>query len=231
MNQKEKTEILLKAKTFIIENICNNHKKNIKKLKNLQEFNINPFLLNYLAQTLSNDNSPTNIAKALIYPRALGTSISTTFGTQMQKFCNYILPSLASTTPGIDIEFFDCIDNQRVYCQLKSGPNTINKDDVKTITDHFRKLINLGRTNGLKIYNNQCVVGIIYGSQKELSSSYLNIQKDYTVLIGKDFWEHLTGDANFYNDLIDIFNESVAEVKLSDTLQETIEALSLNLTR
>jgi hypothetical protein len=40
---------------------------------------------------------------------------------------------MGSVVHGIDIEFIDAIDGRKKYCQLKSGPSTINKDDVVTI--------------------------------------------------------------------------------------------------
>ena len=33
------------------------------------------------------------------------------------------------------------IDGEKKYCQLKSGPDTINKDDVETIAGHFKSVI------------------------------------------------------------------------------------------
>lgn len=45
---------------------------------------------------------------------------------------------MGSVGGGIDIEFVDSFDDRKKYCQLKSGPNTINKDDVITIKNHFQ---------------------------------------------------------------------------------------------
>lgn len=57
----------------------------------------------------------------IIEARSLGTSINTSFGTNLQKFCSDILSGYASTTSGIDIEFIDFIDGKRKYCQIKAG--------------------------------------------------------------------------------------------------------------
>ena len=130
MNNKDKQYILNKAKDFFKEVIVENHKKNTQKLK-LKDFNINPFLVKYLANYLTGSSNPEDIAKALVYPRVLGTSINTSFGTNLQKFCTTTLEGFSSTTSGIDIEFIDHIDGRKKYCQIKAGPNTINKDDIK----------------------------------------------------------------------------------------------------
>lgn len=145
MNEIQKKEILEKAKMFFIEKIAVNHIKNTKKLISLKKFNFNPFLITYLANYLTGNNDPESIAKALIYPRVLGTSINTSFGTQIQEFCSNVLSGFASTTSGIDIEFIDETDGRRKYCQVKSGPNTINKDDIETIVNHFTAVRNLAR--------------------------------------------------------------------------------------
>jgi hypothetical protein len=110
-------EILDKAKEWFRNIIAVNHIANTRKLKKSSEFNINPFLAIYLANFLTGNSSAKSIAKALIYPRILGTSITTSFGTNIQKFTNDVLDAFGSTTPGIDIEFVDRIDGHKKYCQ------------------------------------------------------------------------------------------------------------------
>ena len=115
MDNIEKQKILANAKKFFKERIIDKHIVNTKKCEDLSNFNVNPFLHKYLAQYAFGDSSPQSMAKALIYPRILGTSINTSFGTNMQYFCNEVLSSYASTTSGIDIEFVDCIDGRKKY--------------------------------------------------------------------------------------------------------------------
>jgi len=228
MNERERKEILQKAKIFFKNNVAANHKKNTEKLTELKEFNINPFTHKYLANFAFGNSSPENMAKALVYPRILGTSISTTFGTQLQKFCNDVLSSYASTTPGIDIEFIDALDNRKKYCQVKAGPQTINHDDVETIKNHFKGIKNIARTNGLHDFNPMidCIVGVLYGNHDDLSGNYLAICEDYSVFAGVEFWYHLTGDKNFYNELIDAFAEVAEEVNCSKVVNDVIANLA-----
>ncbi|MFD2114345.1 PmeII family type II restriction endonuclease [Paenibacillus yanchengensis] len=222
-------EIINKAKQFFRDVIAENHVKNTKKLSSVKEFNINPFLNKYLANFLSGNDDVTSIAKALIYPRVLGTSINTSFGANLQKFINTTLEGYGSTTTGMDIEFIDKFDGRRKYCQIKAGPNTINYDDVTTIRTHFKGAINLGRTNGIPIANMDCVVGIFYGEDEEISAFYKTLAEDYTVLVGKDFWYHLTGDPEFYKKLTNGIGEIANEFDGTELLAETIEALSKEL--
>lgn len=73
------------------------------------------------------------------------------------------------------------------------------------------------------------IVGVIYGDQKELSSHYKRINEKYPIVIGKDFWHHLTGKDDFYFDLIDAVGEVALEVDGTKVLQETIAALSADI--
>lgn len=229
MNTEQRNEILVKAKAFFDDKIISNHIKNTKKLTRLSEFNVNPFLVGYLSNFLTGNDSPESIARALIYPRVLSTSITTTFGTQLQFFCSNVLSGFASTTSGIDIEFIDQLDGRRKYCQIKAGPNTINKDDVVTIIGHFRGVKNLSRTNGLNISNDDMVVGVFYGVTTELSVHYKKINREHPVIVGKDFWHRLTGDENFYNELIDAIGEVAIEKDGREILEETIKALAKDI--
>lgn len=228
MNQDEKRIILEKAQTWFKSSIAENHIKNTQKLVNASEFDINPFLAIYLSNFLTGNTQPESIAKALIYPRILGTSVVTSFGTHIQKFTNEVLSSFGSTTAGIDIEFIDQLNGNKIYCQLKSGPNTINKDDVETIAGHFKKVINLGRTNNLRITHDDMVVGIIYGDEASLNGHYKRITTDYDypIYIGQDFWHRLTGDEHFYADLIYVIGQVAIEIDFSVELEEVISKLA-----
>lgn len=226
--RQQKAQIIDKAKVFFREEIAQSHIENTKKLK-LSSFNLNPFLDKYKANFLTGNASPLSIAKALVYPRVLGSSINTTFGNKLQKFCSTILEGYASTTSGIDIEFIDLVDGRRKYCQIKAGPNTINKDDVKTIDDHFQSIKHLARTNNLAIGLNDLVVGVFYGEPEELSSHYKNIQKNYPVYIGKEFWHRLTGDENFYNLITNAMAEVASEFDGSLLIENVVEELAIEI--
>jgi hypothetical protein len=229
--RKLKVEIIEKWKNFFRDEIAERHRKNTLKLVHLKEFNLNPFLDNYKANFLLGDSSPKSKAAAMIYARALGTSINTTFGTNLQKFCSHILSGYASTTKGIDIEYEDFLDGRKKYCQIKAGPNTINRDDVKTIVDHFSGVKNLARTNNLNIGINDLVVGVFYGEEKDLSNHYKSIQKEYSVYIGKEFWYRLTGDSNFYSELTKAIDEVASEYDGRELLKIVIEELALEIER
>ena len=229
MTEKERRTILKKAKKFFREMIIPAHLSNTKKLTTVDQFNINPFLHRYIASFVFGNDTPDNMAKALLYPRIMGTSITTTFGTQMQVFCSEVLDGVGSTTQGIDIEFVDQVDGEKKYCQVKSGPQTINKEDVTTITNHFKSLIRLSRTNRNPVVPNNCIVGVLYGEPKSLSANYKAIQKDYPVYVGQEFWYRLTGDEKFYSRLAKAFSDVAEEVNASKEVRKVIKKLAQDL--
>ncbi len=223
-----KEKILEDAQQWFRDKISENHEKNTLKLKNPKEHQINPFLLPYLANFLEGETSEISIAKALIYPRVLGTSITTSFGTNIQNFASTVLSSFGSLISGIDIEFIDQVDNERKYCQLKSGPNTINKDDVETIAHHFRDAIRLSKTNNIKVGHDNFIVGLIYGDKKDINGHYKRIENQYyhPVIVGEEFWHRLTGDKRFYFDLIESISEVAIEADFKSKLDEVIAQLA-----
>lgn len=227
MDNKHRKQILENAKSFFREEIVQNHiDKACKKASQLSEYNVNPFLFKYLANFLTGNDNPDSIARALVLPRVLGSSITTSFGMKIQSLISSLFQGLGSTTQGIDIEFIDAIDGRKKYCQLKAGPNTINFDDVTTIINHFNGVRNLARTNNLNIGINDMIVGVIYGDETELSSHYKKISNNYPVYIGQDFWHRLTGKEDFYFELIDAIGEVALEVDASKVVENTIKELA-----
>lgn len=212
MTEEQKLSIIESGKQYFREIIIPNHLKGLQRLK-LKDFKINPFLVNYLAAFLCGNTEPKSLAKALVYPRILGTSISTSFGQNIQIFISSLaqIAGNASGIDGIDIEFIDALDGRKKYCQCKAGPQTINKDDVATVLGHFTHLQNKARLDRLDVNITDMIVGVLYGEPDELSGNYKNIDKTCPVYCGAEFWEHLTGDPQFYNRLAKAFGEVVEE--------------------
>lgn len=230
MTPAERSEILHRAKEFFRDRIVGNHTTiAINKASRLKSYNVNPFLYKYLANFMSGDDSPQSIAKALVYPRLLGSSINTSFGMNIQAMISVLFAGMGSAIPGVDIEFVDEIDRRQKYCQLKAGPNTINHHDVETVFNHFDATRRLARTNNLDVRETDMIVGVIYGTSEELSSHYRRIDGRYPVIVGKDFWNRLTGDEDFYLDLIEAFGEVANEASGSAKLQQAIDRLTIDI--
>jgi len=234
MTNIEKEKILKKATEIFALKIAKPHKSNIEKLSDPSEFSINPFLQGYLAKLLCGDTSPRSIAMSLIYPRVLGTSITTTFGNQIQYFCSEVLQGYGSKIPGLDLEFVDAVDKRRKYCQLKAGPNTLNKDDVEPMVAKFKKIVNLARANkSSPIAFGDLVVAVAYGTEDQLNQNFkaLREQHNITVLVGFDFWYRLTGDKNFFRDLTVAFAKAAEKVDTEGLINKTVESLAKKLAK
>lgn len=229
MTEEQKNSIIESGKQYFREIIIPKHLKNLEVLK-LKDFNINPFLVNYLAAFLCGDTTPKSLAKALVYPRILGTSINTSFGQNIQIFISSLaqVAGAASGIDGMDIEFVDAIDGRRKYCQCKAGPQTINKDDIATILGHFKHLHNKARLDRMNVQVDDMIVGVLYGTKEDLSTHYKIIDSHYPVYCGADFWEHLTGDVDFYHRLAKAFGEVVEEDNIdgSQLIQSKIDDIA-----
>lgn len=213
--------------------LISNHIDNTKKLKSLDAFKINPFLWPYLANYYKGDTNYRTLAEVLILPRVLGTSITTTFGSGAQQFIAKLFSddNFGSVVSGIDIEFIDAIDGRRKYCQLKAGPNALNKDDVKTISDHFTAVKNLGKQNSLPVQVSDLILGILYGEPEDMNANIKKVGEEYTVYAGKEFWYRFTGDEDFYEDLAIAMAEVADEVDVREVIEQTIDELSQDIIR
>lgn len=222
-------ELLKSITEYFEKNIFKKHiESTIKKNSRLKEYKINPIVVKYLSKVLTDEYSPEGVAKALYYPRVLGTSINTSFGTWIQKMFVDLDIASGSMIPGMDIEFIDKFDGKRKWCQLKSGPNTINSGDVKPMIEEFSKTIRLARTNSALqgISNNDFIVGVVYGDSDQLSMHYKTINKTYPVFAGKDFWYRVTGYPEFYDKLVIALHLEISKLEANDFFEEGLKKLT-----
>ncbi len=226
MTEKELTAQIV---AYFEKNIFENHLLAVEKTHSkLKSYNINPIVVKYLSKVLENDYTPQGVAKALFYPRVLGTSINTSFGTRIQNMFVDLNIGVGSMIKGMDIEFIDKIDNRKKWCQLKSGPNTINHEDVAPLIKKFSTTISLARTNSaLKgVSNTDFIVGVLYGEIEELSMHYKSIDKTHPVYIGKEFWHRITGFPNFYEGLVSELHKSINSLNSEDKFQNGCDLLA-----
>jgi hypothetical protein len=222
-------ELIAKIVEYFEKKIFNQHiNSSLKNHSKLKSYKINPIVVKYLSKVLDDKYSPEGIAKALYYPRVLGTSINTSFGTQIQNMFVELGIAQGSLIKGMDIEFVDKIDKRKKWCQLKAGPNTINSEDVKPLIKKFTDTINLARTNKALsgVSNTDFVVGVLYGEPTELSMHYKKIDKTHPVLIGMDFWHRITGYPNFYDKLVVALHKSISDLDTKDFFEKGCDDLA-----
>jgi hypothetical protein len=222
-------ELTQKIVNYFEKNIFKQHiNLSLKQNSKLKNYNINPIVVKYLSKVLEDKYSPEGIAKALYYPRVLGTSINTSFGTRIQSMFVELGIAQGSMIKGMDIEFFDNLDGRKKWCQLKSGPNTLNSEDVKPLIKKFTDTINLARTNKALsgVNNTDFIVGVLYGDSSELSMHYKLIDKTHPVIIGLDFWHRLTGFPNFYAQLVIELHQCITNLETKDFFQKGYDELA-----
>ncbi len=192
----------------------------------MKSYKINPIIVKYLSKVLEDDFTSLGIAKALYFPRVLGTSINTSFGTRIQNMFVELNLAEGSLIKGMDIEFIDKIDHRKKWCQLKSGPNTINSEDVNPLLNKFSTVANLARTNAIDLNNNDLILGILYGDESEISQHYKKIDQKHPVIIGKEFWHRLTGFPNFYEKLVKELDLLIINLDTEDFFKQGYMALA-----
>jgi len=225
----ENQAVLDAAKIWFEDKIIENHIKNTLKLADINEFNINPLTVWYLAKFVDGDVTARSIAKALILPRVLGVSIATSLGQHLQRFItDTLVTAYGSAASGMDIDFTDRLDGLKKYAQLKLGPNTINKDDIKTINDKFNSVQNLLKANGESLSKSHFAVGIMFGEEHEVNNWYRQLRDDHgwELYVGKQFWWRLTGDEHFLDRLVDVIRKSTENSAASTAIETAIEKLS-----
>lgn len=220
-------ELLVIVTEYFKDKIFKNHiTKSLRVHSQLKSYKINPIIVKYLSKVLENNFTPIGIAKALYYPRVLGTSINTSFGTRIQNMFVELHLAQGSLIRGMDIEFTDKIDGRKKWCQLKSGPNTINSEDVNPLLKKFTTVTNLARTNSMSLNNSDLILGVLYGEGTQLSQHYKKIDEQFPVVIGKEFWHRITGFPNFYEKLVSNLNQMILNLDTEDFFKKGYKALA-----
>ncbi len=214
-------ELISKIVEYFETKIFKNHiEASLKNNTKLRSYNINPIVVKYLSKVLEGDYTARGVARALYYPRVLGTSINTSFGTRIQNMFVELGLAQGSLIKGMDIEFTDKIDSRQKWCQLKSEPNTINSEDINPLLKKFTTVTNLARTNSMNLNNSDLILGVLYGEENQLSQHYKKIDQQFPVVVGKEFWHRLTGFPNFYIGLVDELHKSILTIDTKDLIDQ-----------
>ncbi len=227
-------ELKSKIRDFLLTEFATPLRSKLSSGFSLDDFNIQPFILVAVSSGVFGEASAINMSRALIYPRILGTTVNTRFGDKMQKLCVDYLDVEGSGVPGMDFQYTDKKDSKRVYMQLKSGPNTLNADDVNPMIEKMRDAYRLLLQNRVQRKRMPLfAVGVVYGSSDELSGHYRKIsnssiygQLKVPIYVGKDLWYRITGDENFYFSLVNLFVDVFEEEDYSNDLDRCIKSLA-----
>lgn len=159
----------------------------------LENLDLNPFLLRLMAKPSGLEDAESIVGWALQQRVERGTV--TSFGMLIQNIAK--LFSSGTGVEGADISKRD--GGKMHYIQVKSGPNTVNKDIASEIT----KLL---RSANRRDPGSVSLLGMCYGKKRRVSSIIRNYVEVDT-LIGKDFWRFISGDPTTYRRVFELMDE------------------------
>jgi hypothetical protein len=166
--------------------------RRLKALDNIKIENLdfNPFLLKLLCL-----NSAREIAEFMVSQRT-ERSVVTSYGTRIQKIAQ-IISKRGTGVEGADI----CKEKRgaRYYIQVKSGPNTPDKDIMQQINTLLHSAM---RRNSGSV----ALLGMTYG-KRERVSSIIQRYSQIDWLIGKEFWSFISDNPRFALELFDIITD------------------------
>jgi len=181
---------------FVEKNIGSFHKKRIESLDTLKLSAVllrkNPYLFK-AKYILSASEIVKNIVDAHISSSEEGI-----FGEFLENLAIFVASKVyggtKSSAEGIDLEFEK--DAVRFIVSIKSGPNWGNSGQIQKMKDNFKKTKKIIGTNASKI-NVIAVNGCCYGRDNKPDKG------DYLKLCGQSFWEFISGNSNFFIEIIE----------------------------
>ncbi|MFO7633289.1 MAG: PmeII family type II restriction endonuclease [Caldilinea sp.] len=201
MNPLNLNEVIL----YIENNIGDFHARRLQSLQGLKLKQIlkrkNPYLFR-----AKNILTGYDLVKTLLDAH-LSSQEETIFGEFLEGLaifiCGHVYGGSKSSAEGIDLE----LDRDGVHyiISIKSGPNWGNSRQVSKMRDDFRKAKRILGTGGNR-RTVTAVNGCCYGRDAHPDKD------DYLKLCGQEFWEFLSGDANFYKDIIEPLGHRAKEV-------------------
>ena len=166
---------------------------------------INPFLIRALGFT-----QPDEVLKFFFYQR-VARAIVTSWGMRIELIANRS-GSIALTK--LEKEgVFKGFDSKKIegdktsIIQIKSGTNTMPVDMVRQLDERIKALEAIDSTY-------RGVVGLTYGNADEVSDKMARYLEgaDERVKVGREFWEWLSGEPDYYAKLLAIITEVGREV-------------------
>ena len=128
----------------------------------------------------------------------LSSQEETMFGDFLEGLAIYVAETVhggwKSPAAGIDLEFSK--DNNRYVVSIKSGPNWGNSSQIGRLKDNFTTAARVIR-QGNRTANVIAVNGCCYGRDNNPDKG------GYFKYCGQEFWELISGDAEFYARIIE----------------------------
>jgi hypothetical protein len=184
------------VKKYVEQNIGEFHKSRLDNLKKLKLTDIlrrkNPYL--YKAKNILLSDKLTQI----LLEAHLSSQEEGIFGNFLEGLAIFINKKVyggqKSSAAGIDLEFEN--EGKRHIVVIKSGPNWGNSRQLSKMKDDFLRAKRTLRTSNSKM-EVVAVNGCCYGRDNQPDKG------DYFKLCGQKFWEFVSGNRDFYTDIIE----------------------------
>jgi hypothetical protein len=182
---------------FVRKNIQKFHDKRLKSLERLK-----------LNTVLKKKNPYLFKAKNILFAEEFVKTITDAFlSSQEEAIFGSFLEELAifvceksyrgkkSSAEGIDLEFER--NGVTYLVAVKSGPNWGNSQQVRRMQDNFKQAKRILRTTSSHSRNIVAVNGCCYGREPNADKG------DYFKYCGQEFWALISGNKNFYTEIIE----------------------------
>lgn len=180
----------------------------------ISKTNFNPFLL-LITAPVYNIFSPFEVAERLQFAKAFHGD-DTAFGRMAEeKFLNILGATSPPEKRSADaevrrlwspIDLHAEIDDQRFLMSIKAGPWTMNQSHADEMIAKFRQL---REATGANI-----IIGITYGRYRNLNNKPALVARElgnadwYDFLVGKDFWEFVSGVEGVHKEIFAAIREA-----------------------
>jgi site-specific DNA-methyltransferase (cytosine-N4-specific) len=188
----------------------------------------NPYLLK-----AKNISSSDELVRSIV-DSFLSAQEETMFGNKLESFAIYVSNKLdggfKSELPSIDLEFER--DDNYYIVGIKSGINWANSDQAARMKDNFKTAREYLRIKGVE-KNIVPINGCIYGKNAKLFKKHKNEpDKSFHRVAGQDFWRFISGDNEFYKEIIKPIEEEAQErdIAFKEAFNGKINAMSADFT-
>lgn len=180
------------------------------KFDHIAKTNFNPFLL-LITAPVYNTYSPFEVAERLQLGKAFHGD-DTAFGRMAEErylrlFGAKRPPEKAKAGPSwTPIDLDTEVEGKRYLMSIKSGPWTMNQEHANAMIERFPEI---HKETGANI-----IIGITYGRYENLNNKPALVDKAlgspdwFDFLVGKDFWEFVTGVTNVHKHIFKAIREA-----------------------
>jgi type II restriction endonuclease EcoO109I-like protein len=182
-----------------------------QRVRSLERLTLDHLKFNVVALRAIATMLELNTPEALLRYRLaqhLERSLVTAMGTALQAVAK-VIAGQGSGVAGADIEKIR--DGRRYFVQIKSGPDTANKD----IAQNIAALLNSARVRDPEAI---CLLGVCYGRPDQISGiAHREMQaRGVGLLIGREFWEFIGDDPATMADVLELAGVAAAELEAGD---------------